>query len=361
MPSDGPPRVPGCRSRAAACDNPATMRVDDRFDDLASSLGGFYRSWTAYLGLELGFFAALREAGVEGLTPAELATRSGSGADPVTAWIHAAHAGELVEFDGARARIAEDVAAVLLDDGRPEYLGGQFVSSVVATLDYDGLTEFFRTGRTIAQRPPRFHRAIEQVTAQDIAVFFQEGLAEMPALTDELVRGADVLDVACGGGRWLVSVARQFPECRLSGVEFEPDSVARAIRRVADAGLEGRVRIEAREIVTMTFPAGFDLVYVQDALTEIPDPIASLRAAWAAVRPGGRLVVLDWCLPAEVDDYRTVHGQLLSGIQIDELFQGTRMYTHDGFVGLYGTAGLPVPTVIDLRSGATIFLSVRPR
>jgi hypothetical protein len=70
--------------------------------------------------------------------------------------------------------------------------------------------------------------------------------------------------------------------------------------------------------------------------------------------------VLDWCLPADVDDYRTVHGQLLFGIQLDELFQGTRMYTHDGFVGLYAAAGLAAPTVIDLPSGATIFLSIRP-
>ena len=341
----------------------ATIRPvshDDRYDDLAASIGGFYRSWAAYLGLELGLFAALQAAGPDGLSAEELAERTGTRPAPVGAWLRAALASDLVDFDGTRARIPDDVAAVLLDEARPEFLGGQFVSTVVSTLDYEGMAEFFRTGRTIAERPPRFHRAIEQVTGQDIVVFFQEALAALPTLTETLSRGVDVLDVACGGGRWLVAMARRFPECRLTGVEFEPDSVARAMRRVSEAGLGDRVRIESRDIATMGIDGAFDLVYLQDALHEIPDPIESLRASWAAVRSGGRLVVLDWCLPATLEESRTIHGQILWGIQLDELYQGTRMYSHDGFVDLYRTAGLDDPKVIDLPSGATIFVSVRP-
>ena len=33
------------------------MALDDRFDDLIASLGGFHRSWLVYLGIELGLFA----------------------------------------------------------------------------------------------------------------------------------------------------------------------------------------------------------------------------------------------------------------------------------------------------------------
>ena len=50
----------------AACDNQGTMRLDDRFDDLVTSLGGFYRAWVIQLGLELDLFAALRAAGAGG-------------------------------------------------------------------------------------------------------------------------------------------------------------------------------------------------------------------------------------------------------------------------------------------------------
>jgi SAM-dependent methyltransferase len=327
----------------------------DRFDELAQGLGGFYLSWVIYLGLELGLFARIRSAGADGIAPGELAAACACAAEPVGAWVRAAHASDLVGFDGSRVTLPPDTASVLLDDSRPEYLGGQFVAAVVSSLDYATLPDFFRTGRPIAERPPRFHRAIEAVTVQDIAVFFQEGLAALPDLAARLAAGGRVLDVACGGGRWLIAVARRFAATSLVGVEFEPDSVARAMRHVTDAGLDDRIRIEARDVTSMPFDAEFDLVYLQDALHELPDPAASLRSAWKAVATGGRLVVLDWCLPSSLEESQSLQAELLWGIQVDELFQGTRMYTQDGFVGIFAAAGLPGPGVIELPSGATLF------
>ncbi len=335
------------------------MTLDERFDELAGSLGGFYRSWAIQLGLELGLFARIRAAGADGLSVGELAAATGTLAGPVDVWARLADAVDLVELDGQRVVPIDDVCRILLDDDRPEYLGGQFVSTVVSSLDYDRLADFFRTGEPIAERPPRFHRAIEVVTAQDIAVFFQEGLAELPELAAELAVGGRVLDVACGGGRWLISVARRFPETTLVGVEFEPDSVARARRRVAEAGLGERVTIETHDPVELPWTAAFDLVYIQDALHELPDPVGALRSAWAAVCPGGRLVVLDWSLPDTVDESRSLHGAMMWGIQLDELYQGTRMWTPTGFLDLFAGAGVPVPTVVDLRSGASLFVVER--
>ena len=335
------------------------MRSAERSDELATSLGGFYSCWVAYIGLELGLFGSLKAAGRAGLSATDLAGAAKCAPAPIAVWIRAAHATELVELDGDRAYLDPDMATVLLDEDRPEFLGGQVVSAVVSTLDYDRMLEFFRTGNTIPERPPRFHRAIERVTVQDIAVFFQEGLAALPALTDELSRGIDVLDVACGGGRWLTAIARRFPRTRLVGVEFEPDSVARAMRHVTKSGLDDRIRIEAREVADMTFDREFGLVYLQDALHELPDPEAGLRQSWAAVAPGGRLVVLDWCLPSDPDDDRTLQDQLLWGIQLDELYQGTRMLTLEEFVELHAAAGVPEPTVVELASGATLFVVER--
>jgi SAM-dependent methyltransferase len=329
--------------------------AEDRFDELAQRLGGFYLSWVVYLGLELGLFARIRAAGASGIAPLDLATRAGCAPEPVAAWVRAAHASELIGFDGDMVTLPDDTASVLLDDTRPEYLGGQFVAAVVSSMDYATLADFFRTGRGIQERPPRFHRAIEAVTVQDIAVFFQEGLAQLPDLAARLAAGGRVLDVACGGGKWLIAIAQRFPAASLVGVEFEPDSVARAMRHVTDAGLEGRIRIEARDTVAMPFDAEFDLVYLQDALHELADPVASLRSSWTAVVPGGRLVVLDWCLPSSLEDSQSLQAELLWGIQVDELFQGTRMYTREGFLEIFEAAELPKPAVIDLLSGASLF------
>jgi SAM-dependent methyltransferase len=336
------------------------MGQNDRFEELASSVGGFYRSWVIYLGLELGLFARIRAAGTTGLAAPDLAAAADCRPGPIEAWVRAAHAGDLIQLHGSRALMADDVAAVLLDDTHPEYLGGQFVVAIASSLDYGGLVDFFRTGRTIPERPPRFHRAIEAVTVQDIAVFFQEGLADLPDLAAELTRGGRVIDVACGGGKWLIAMAQRFPATQLVGVEFEPDSVERATRHVTEAGLDDRIRIEARTIPDMPFRHEFDLVYLQDALHELPDPTGSLRASWAAVAPGGRLVVLEWCLPEHPADSQSLQAELLWGIQIDELYQGTQMYTHAGYDALFAAADLPAPAIVELRSGASLFVARRP-
>lgn len=337
------------------------MRPDDRFEDLAASLGGFYRTWLVYLGLELGLFARLRDAGSAGLTPQALAVATGTHVEPIEVWAWAADAHQLARFDDGRLTVDDDVAAILLDAHLSDFLGGQFVHAVVASLDWDRLAEFFGTGVPVRQRPDRYRAAIERLTVQDIAVFFSEALAALPQLVADLSRGGRVLDVHCGGGRWLIAMAGRFPELRLVGVEFEPDSVARARANVEAAGLADRITIESGDVHAPGHEGEFDLAYFQYALHSLPNPPAALAAAWAALHPGGRLLVLDWPLPSTVDEFRTRHGELIAGVQLDEVFQGTRLATREAFTGWFRTAGLPDAEIIDLPSGASLFAATRDR
>ena len=115
------------------------MAIDERFDDLIASLGGFHRSWLVYLGLELGLFARLREAGSDGMTPAELAAATGTHPQAVEAWAWAVDSHDLATLEDDRLIGHEDIAVILLDELRPEYLGGQFVHATVASLDWGGM------------------------------------------------------------------------------------------------------------------------------------------------------------------------------------------------------------------------------
>ena len=335
------------------------MGLDDRFDDLIASLGGFHRSWLVYLGIELGLLGRLRDAGDAGLTTDELAAQAGCRPTAIEAWAWAADAHELVTFEAGRLTVDHDVAVVLLDEGRPEFLGGQFVHATVASLDWGGMLDFFRTGTPVGARPDRYRIAIERLTAQDIAVFFQEALAELPQLVADLSRGGRVVDVHCGGGRWLIAMARRFPGLELVGVEFEPDSAARARANVAAAALTDRITIREASVTRPGGAAEYDLVYFQYALHQLADAPAVLRAAWASLHPGGRLLVLDWPLPSEPDEFRTRHGELIAGVQLDELYQGTALATRDQFLAWFVAAELPVPVVLDLPSGASVFLVER--
>jgi SAM-dependent methyltransferase len=335
------------------------MRLDDRFDDLVTSLGGFYRAWLVYLGLELGFVRALRDAGEDGLAVADLAAATGVRPDPTEVWAWAADAHGLARYEEGRLAIEPEIAAILLDDQLPEFLGGQFVHAVVASMDWERMTTFFRTEQPFRERPDRYRAAIERLTVQDVAVFFQEVLAALPQLVSDLARGGSAIDVHCGGGRWLIAMARRFPTLELVGIEFEPDSVERARANVEAAGLDGRIRIEQADVDHPDKAGRFDLAYFQYALHSLPDPPRALSAAWEALRAGGRLLVLDWPLPSTVDEFRTRHGELIAGVQLDELFQGTRLATREQFVAWFEAAGLGAPELVDLPSGASLFMVTR--
>lgn len=336
------------------------MGQDDRFDDVITSLAGFHRSWLIYLGIELGLFERVRAAGERGIDPTALAAETGTQPEAIAAWSWATDAHDLTRFEDGRLTIEDEVAAILLDDGRADFLGGQFVHAVVASMDWGAMPDYFRTGRTLSARPDRYRTAIERLTRQDIAVFFQEVLAALPQLAAELSRGGRVVDVHCGGGRWLVAMARRFPAVELIGVEFEADSVARARATVAAEGLEERIEIRAAKPKEAGAMGAYDLAYFQYALHQLPDAPQVLTAAWGALRPGGRLLVLDWPLPSDPEEFRTRHGEIIAGVQLDELLQGTALATRDQFLAWFAAADLPTPERIDLPSGAAVFLLERP-
>lgn len=335
------------------------MRNDERYDDLVAALGGFYRTWIVYLGVELGFFRALRSARPVGITVDELAFRTGTHPKAVATWVWAAEAHGLISGGGTLS-IDESTASVLLDEQGIEYLGGQFVHSVVSTLDWDKLVQFFRTGTPVRERPDRYRAAIEQVTRQDIAVFFSEALGALPDMVAALSVGGRVLDVHCGGGRWLVAMAQRFPNVTLVGVEAEEDSRARAALLIEDTHLGGRIRIDAVGRAETTRPGRFNLIYYQYALHFLPDPAASIRASWEALEPGGTVIVLDWLLPTDPEELHSIQGELTAGVHLDEVFMGAGLREHDDYLAWFREAGAQRPEVIDLPSGATLFVLRQP-
>jgi SAM-dependent methyltransferase len=335
------------------------MRLDDRFDDLVASLAGFYRTWYVAIGLDLGLVATLREAAQGGLTVAELARRTGTSVDLVGRWAWGAAAHDLVELVDDRVSLPEDVAAILLDTDRPEHLGGQFQFAATGSLDFADLPALFRTGSVETPRPDRYRVAIERLTVQDIAVFFQEVLPAVPQLVADLAPGSRILDVHCGGGRWLVAMARRFPGTVLTGVEFEPDSVARARAAVAAAVLGDRITIEQGDLSAIGHAGEVTLAYFQYALHHLRDPVGALRSGLGALRDGGWLVALDWYLPTDPEELVTRHSELLAGMQLDELVGGTRLVTRSEALGWFADAGVATPELIDLPSGATAIVARR--
>ena len=63
--------------------------------------------------------------------------------------------------------------------------------------------------------------------------------------------------------------------------------------------------------------------------------------------------------PTGEDEFRTRHGEIIAGVQLDELYQGTALASRERFLAWFAEAGLPSPTSIDLPSGAAVFVAER--
>jgi ubiquinone/menaquinone biosynthesis C-methylase UbiE len=109
--------------------------------------------------------------------------------------------------------------------------------------------------------------------------------------------GMTVLEPGCGMGFFTLELARLVgPSGRVVAVDVQPRMLAGLKRRAARAGLAGR--IDARLATDGTLGIG-DLAGAADAAVvlhvvhEVPDQRAFLAELFAALRPGGRLLVVE--------------------------------------------------------------------
>jgi ubiquinone/menaquinone biosynthesis C-methylase UbiE len=103
-----------------------------------------------------------------------------------------------------------------------------------------------------------------------------------------------LLDVGCGTGALLHELARSHPAARLSGVDPVPEMLAVARSRLSP-------KVELLEGCAERLPFAderFDVIVSCNMFHYLRRPAAALAEMARVLRPGGRLVITDWC-----DDY----------------------------------------------------------
>lgn len=143
---------------------------------------------------------------------------------------------------------------------------------------------------TAVQRFYRFHAHVYDLTRWMILHGRRRAVAQM-----QLRPNSRVLEVGCGTGlnfRHLIEPLD--PRAgRLVGLDFSEDMLAKARKRVEAAGWQN-VDLIADDATQMNLGQSFDGILFAYSITMIPDWPKALERAREHLKPGGRMVVLDF-------------------------------------------------------------------
>jgi ubiquinone/menaquinone biosynthesis C-methylase UbiE len=189
--------------------------------------------------------------------------------------------------------------------------------------DWSFLTEGVRTGKPASQvRPPNIPSRWSQEPDGD-AIFRAvmgtaptEGYAPIARAWD-FSRAKVVADLGGGGGSLLLSVLALNPHLRGMLVDLEP-SILAAQPRFAEAEFSGRCELIAADLMQVV-PPGADVYLLKHVLHGRcdADAVVMLKNCRAVIPPEGRLLVIEFILPAVVSRADSqMEGRLMSDLNM---------------------------------------------
>jgi SAM-dependent methyltransferase len=276
-------------------------------EDIRDLAAAFQKSRVLLSAFELGLFSLLGDAA---LTSAEVARLAGTDPRATDRLLNALAALGLVRKGQGLFRNTP-AAAEFLVRGRPGFLAELgHTSNVYAS--WVRLTEAVRAGGSESSVRERAEAGDPGLTAfvEAMSARAQRTASELAALLD-LANVRRMLDVGGGLGAHAVAFCRANP--KLSAVVLDLPAVIRlAERDIAEAGLAGRVSTLAGDYLDADFGSGFDLVLFSAVLHINPpqENEALVRKAFAALNPGGRIVLRDHVL--DEDRISPVSGALFA-------------------------------------------------
>lgn len=108
--------------------------------------------------------------------------------------------------------------------------------------------------------------------------------------------GQKVLDVGCGVGGGDFYMSENF-DVEVVGIDLSINMISRAIERAI--GLKCNVEFDCADCSKKTYPEKtFDVIYSRDALLHIKDKPTLFRSFYTWLKPGGQLLITDYCKSA---------------------------------------------------------------
>jgi 2-polyprenyl-3-methyl-5-hydroxy-6-metoxy-1,4-benzoquinol methylase len=227
-------------------------------------------------------------------TSEQIARAAGLAERYVREWLAALASAHIVQFDARTSTyfLPIEYTAVLSRGAGANNLApaAQMLASLAEVEDMI-VAGFQSGGGVLPDAYDRFNELAAAQKRQTIDESYVDALLDLiPALRLHLDLGAAVLDVGCGDGALLITMARMFPRSRFRGYDISDAAVRRARERVLEAALRN-VDFYIRDARELDEPRAYDLVLALESVHEMGFPRVALRKIARALKRDGVFVM----------------------------------------------------------------------
>lgn len=217
----------------------------------------------------------------------------------VREWLGSMVSGNIVDVDedGQLFHLPASHAAMLTESGEGECLAhlAQYFS-VLGNVE-DQIVDCFKNGGGVPYSAyPRFHEVMAQDSRQSVVNALEEYILPLdPALIPTLEKGAQVLDIGCGQGYALRTLAILYPNSNFIGYDLSEEAIHFASEQAKAYRLQN-LTFEVRDLTGFDQDAPldqFDIVTAFDAIHDQARPDHVLAGIRRALKPDGIFLMQD--------------------------------------------------------------------
>lgn len=243
-------------------------------------------------------------------------------------------------------------AAVLADEQNSmAFAAGAFRGGLEPAV-LDRIADAFRTGIgvTYEQQGPNAAAGLARMTGPwSRLALLSTVLPALDGVVGKLTTGASMVDVGCGGGVMITTLAQAFPNTRCVGYDPSAAAIALATKRATDMGLTN-VSFVCAGGEDIPRDSNFDLVSTFDCMHDMAFPGRTAAAIRRAIAEDGTWLIKDIRSSGDFDrDRRNPLLPLFYGFSVTSCLQSAM--SEPGGVGL-GTLGLHASAAQELSEAA---------
>ncbi len=222
----------------------------------------------------------------------------------VREWLGAMVTGRIIEYYPNRNTysLPQEYAVFLTRAASPDNIAAfaQYIS-LLGTVEDKIIECFYNGGGVPYSDYKRFHQVMAEDSGQTVVAALEDFILPLiPGLETALQNGIDVLDVGCGSGRALNSLAQAFPQSRFTGYDFSEEAITTANNQAKKLGLTN-IQFQIKDAATINEVAQYDLITTFDAIHDQAKPDIVLSTIFNALRPNGIYLMQDIRASSHVD------------------------------------------------------------